>query len=75
MPHHPSDVQPLGRVSHELRTIADLVEKIAGSEPQPGARDHGRELSEIREALGDIATALRHLVERYSEGPSQGERS
>ena len=68
MPHRASDVEPLARVSHELRTIAGLIDKIGGSEPQPDARDHGRELDEIREALGDIATALQHLVDRYSKG-------
>jgi hypothetical protein len=51
-----------------LRTIAGLIDKIAGTRPQADARDHGHELSEIREALGDIAEALQHLVDRYSKG-------
>ena len=67
VPHRASDVEPLQRVAGELRTIAGLIEKIAGSRPQPEARDHSHELGEIREALGDIAKALQHLVERYSE--------
>jgi len=67
VPHRASDVQPLQRVAGELRTIADLVEKISGSEPQADARDHSHELGEIREALGDIAKALQHLVDRYSK--------
>jgi len=60
-------VEPLGKISAELRTIAGIIDKIAGSEPQPGARDHSHELGQIREALGDIATALQHLVKRYSK--------
>ncbi|MEA2669257.1 MAG: hypothetical protein QOJ33_2191, partial [Chloroflexota bacterium] len=51
-----------------LRTIAGLIDKIAGSQPQAEARDHSHELGEIQEALGDIAKALQHLVDRYSKG-------
>jgi hypothetical protein len=54
-------------VAGELRTIAGLIDKIAGSEPQAEARDHSHELGQIREALGDIATAIKHLGERYSK--------
>ena len=67
MPHKASDVQPLQRVAGELRTIAGLIDKIAGTRPQADARDHSHELGEIQEALGDIAKALEHLVDRYSK--------
>jgi hypothetical protein len=67
VPHKASDVEPLQRVAGELRTIAGLIDRIAGTRPQADARDHGHELGEIREALGDIAEALQHLVDRYSK--------
>ena len=67
MPHRASDVEPLQRVAGELRTIAGLVDRIAGTRPEAEARDHSHELGEIREALGDIGKALEHLVDRYSK--------
>ena len=67
MPHRASDVEPLQRVAGELRTIAGLIDKIAAGRPQAEARDHSHDLGQIREALGDIATALQHLVDRYSK--------
>jgi len=67
MPHKASDVEPLQRVAGELRTIAGLIDKIAGSRPQADARDHSQELGKIQEALGDIAKALQHLADRYSK--------
>lgn len=67
MPHRASDVEPLQRVAEDLRTIAGLIDKIAGGPHQADARDHGGELGKIHEALGDIATALKQLVERHSK--------
>jgi hypothetical protein len=60
-------VQPLARVADELRTIAGLIDKIAAGPPQAEARDHSHDLGRIGEALGDIAEALKHLVDRYSK--------
>jgi hypothetical protein len=60
-------VEPLERVAGELRTIAGLIEKIAAGPPQAEARDHSHDLGQIREALGDIAKALQHLVDRHSK--------
>lgn len=67
MPHRASDVQPLQRVAGELRTIAGLIDKIAAGPPQAEGRDHSHDLGQIHEALGDIAKALQHLVDRYSK--------
>jgi hypothetical protein len=50
-----------------LRTIAGIIDKIAASPPKAEAGDHSKDLGQIREALGDIASALQHVVQRYSE--------